>query len=446
MKKRDLTGGSVIKSLLIVAVPTMLTQLLVFSYNIVDLRFVSALGTEAIAAVGSASLFMGIGFSINALSTVGAGIKASQAMGRDDTEKYHKAVNTAYITNTFFNIILGLILFFFPYQLLGILKITDPQVVELAVGYLRILAFVAFFQLSNQTITRVLGSLGLSDKTLYISIVGFGVNIILDPIFIYTLGWGVNGAAFASLIGNALMTILFFSLYYSTLKYTIKEKITRSELISSIRLGVPYMFQRLVFTAIGIWLGRIVASFGTEAIAAQKIGLQVESITFMVIGGMFAAMSSFAGQNLGAGKYDRIIKGYGSAIKIGMAYAFITSLIFLIRGEQIARIFDSNPLTVKYTVYYLQAIAFGQLFAVLEMVGNGLYTGIGKPKIPAMISITITVLRVPLAIILSQYFGVIGIFISIAVTSIMKGIISYGIYKFKISKEIGFTIVSIYSK
>ncbi len=446
MKKRDLTKNSVIQALLVVAVPTMLTQLLTFSYNIVDLKFVSSLGTAAIAAVGSASLFVGFGFAINALCTVGAGIKTSQAIGRDDINQYHIALNAAYFVTVITGLIYGLILLIFPTQLLAILNIEDPEVVKLATGYLRILGVVSFFQLGNQMITRVLSSLGLSDKTLYISLIGFSINIILDAVFIYQLKLGVNGAAYASLIGMMTMTFLFLKLYYSTLKYTRKAGVRLEDITSNIRLGVPYMFQRLVFTVVGISIGRMVASYGTEAIAAQRIGIQVEAITFMVIGGIFAAMSSFAGQNLGAEEYDRIRLGYRSAIKIGIGYAFITSLTFMFFSEQIAMSFDKTPLTVEYTAYYLRAIAFGQIFAVLEMIGNGLYTGIGKPKIPATISISITVLRIPIAMLLAIPFGVLGIFISIALTSIMKGLVSYGIYKFRVSKEIGTSIVSVYAK
>lgn len=443
MKKRDLTKGKVIKSLLIVAVPTMLTQLLMFSYNIIDLKFVSALGTSAIAAVGCATLFVGIGNSLNALSVVGTGIKASQAAGRDDIRSYHVALNSGYVITLVVNILYILLLVIFPRQLLALINVSDAEVISMAVTYMRIFAFASFFQFTNNLIVRVLGGLGLSDRTLYVSLVGVVINIILDPILIYNLNWGVAGAAAASLIGNLVITIIFIKMYYSTLKFSKKDGVTLSTITSIVRLGTPYMLQRFTFTFVGIAMGRIVAGFGIEAIAAHKIGHQVESITFMVIGGMFAAMAAFAGQNMGAQQYERVKQGYGSAIKIGMAYALLTSIVFLLFSEDIARIFDSNPLTVKYSAYYLKIIAFGQMFAVLEMVGNGLYTGIGVPKIPAAISISLTVLRIPMAIALAVPYGIAGVFLSISVTSILKGAISYGIYRFKVSKQIGNTIVSI---
>ncbi len=442
MKKRDLTKDSVIKSLLIVAVPTMLSQLLIFSYNIVDLKFVSGLGTNAIAAVGSATLFVGIGFSLNALCVVGTGIKTSQASGRDDIDAFHNAMNVGHIINVVVNVIFALILFLIPDVLISFLKIDDPEVVALSIKYLRLLSVVSFFQHTNQLITRVLGSLGLSDKTLYISAVGVIINILLDPLFIYTFNWGVEGAAIASLIGNMVMTLLFFIYFYSTVKYTKSNSVSLFQITQILKLGFPYMSQRFFFTAIGIYMGRLTAEFGVYAIASQRIGLQIESITFMIIGGLFAATSAFAGQNLGAAKYNRVRDGYSTAVKIGMCYAGTTSLIFLIFAPQIARIFDDTTQTVIYTSYYLRIIAFAQIFAVLEMVGNGLYTGIGRPEIPARISIILTSLRIPIALLLSPILGVVGIFVSVAFTSVLKGAVSYGIYKFKIREQIGVEIVS----
>ncbi len=442
MKKRDLTKDSVVKSLLVVAIPTMLSQLLIFSYNIVDLKFISGLGTSAIAAVGSATLFVGIGFSLNALCVVGTGIKASQASGRNDVNAFHNVMNIGHIINIAVNVIFALLLFTFSEFLISLLKIKDPKAIMLAVQYLRILSVVSFFQHTNQMISRVLGSLGLSDKTLYISLVGVIINVILDPIFIYTFNWGVQGAAFASLIGNVVMTILFFVFFYSTIKYTKSNKVKLKDIVGVLKLGIPYMSQRFFFTAIGIYMGRLTAEFGVNAIASQRIGIQVESITFMIIGGLFAATSAFAGQNLGACEYDRVRKGYNNAVKIGICYASVTSLLFIIFAPNIARLFDDNTQTVLYTSYYLRVIAFAQVFAVLEMVGNGLYTGIGKPEIPARISIVLTSLRVPIALILSSIIGVIGIFISVAFTSILKGAVSYGIYRFKIRKQIGVEIIS----
>ncbi|MFV0499580.1 MAG: MATE family efflux transporter [Bacilli bacterium] len=443
MQKRNLTSGNVTSDLFLVAVPTMMTQLLMFSYSIIDLKFVSILGTKAIAAVGSATLFIGIGNSLNALSIIGTGILVSQIAGKNDKYSYYKVINSGYFINLIINIMFILVFTIFPKQLLSLINISDASIIEMAVKYLRVFSLAMVFQFTNNLIIRILTGLGLTNKILLVSLIGVIINIILDALFINGFGWGVSGAAFASLFGNCVITIIFFTLYSETLKYSFDIKIDFNVCNKICKLGIPYMLQRFTFTFVGIVMGRLVASYGAYAIAAQKIGYQVESITFLVLGGLFSAVSAFSGQNMGALQYDRVRKGYKSAIKIGICYTTITSIIFILFSNNIASIFDDNLLTVKYTEYYLKTIAFAQFFVVFEMVGNGFYMGIGKPKIPAINSIVFTTLRIPLAIILSQYFGVLGIFISIAITSIIKGVVSYGIYKFKVFKQIGNKIFSI---
>ncbi len=440
LKRRDLTNGTVSKALLIVAIPTMMSQLLMFSYNIVDMKFVSNLGDYAVAAVGSAALFVTIGVVLNSLAIIGTGIKASQAVGKEDRGLFHKAVNVGYVISITLSIIYIIVTLFFSEELISILKLDDEIVRVEAIKYLQIFGFVSLFNCLNQLYMRILSGLGLTDKNLIISAIGLTLNVILDPILIKT--HGVSGAAIASLIANIIMSMLFIILYKNEVKYTLKVKFTRNEVYETIRYGFPYMVQRSIFTFISISIGAMIAKYGTEVISAHKIGYQIESVTFMVIGGMLAAMSSFAGQNFGAKQYDRIKYGYTVATRIGFAYALFTSTIFMLFGEHIVGIFSDTPETIYYSYMYLRIIAVAQIFAVFEMIGNGLYTGIGKPQIPAIISISITVLRIPIALILEVKYGINGIFMAIAVTSMLKGGVSYGIYKFKISREIGFKIIS----
>lgn len=186
---------------------------------------------------------------------------------------------------------------------------------------------------------------------------------------------------------------------------------------------------------VNIVLARIISIFGSDAIAGQKIGLQIESITFMVIGGLNGAVSSFTGQNYGAKKYDRIIQGYRASIKIGMIYALVTSVIFLLVPQYLAGIFIIDTNTIEIASMYLQIIALSQIFSAIEMVSNGMFTGLGMPKIPANISIIFTVLRIPMALVFINYFGVNGVWLSISISSVLKGIAAYTMYRIKIRKD-----------
>lgn len=282
--------------------------------------------------------------------------------------------------------------------------------------------------------TRILGSFGNNKLALKINGVGVILNIILDPVCIYVLNFGVIGAGVSTLIANVIMFILFRINTNGILNYRYDLKVDFEKIKEIIRLGFPMAFQRILFTIINIILAKIIAMFGSEAIAAQKIGVQIESIAYMIIGGLNGAVASFTGQNFGAGKSNRIKEGYRSALVVGISYAIVMAGVFLLLNRPLIRLFISDESTILIASAYLKAVAFSQVFSAIEMISNGMFTGIGKPNIPATISIVFTSLRIPLALVLIKPFGISGIWISICISSILKGICSYFIYETKIRK------------
>lgn len=155
----------------------------------------------------------------------------------------------------------------------------------------------------------------------------------------------------------------------------------------------------------------------------------------MVIGGLNGALASFTGQNFGAEKYKRIDDGYKVALNIGIIYTIITAIILIIAPQPIIRLFVSEESTVLIASGYLQIIAISQIFSAIEMVTTGLFIGIGIPKISANVIILYTVLRIPMAIIFIKYLDVNGIWWSISISSILKGITLYLIYRLKVRKR-----------
>ena len=155
----------------------------------------------------------------------------------------------------------------------------------------------------------------------------------------------------------------------------------------------------------------------------------------MVIGGLNGAISSFTGQNFGANKFKRIKQGYYTALLLGIIYSMIMSIVFIVFKEPIIRLFIREENTILIASGYLQAVAFSQSFSTIEMVSNGLFTGLGMPKIPAIISIVFTVLRIPIALVLMKTLGIQGVWWSIAISSILKGVAAYSVYLIKIRRN-----------
>lgn len=434
MKKIDLTRGKVISVIAALALPIMGSSLLQFTYNLIDMIWVGRLGSNAVASIGSSSLYINIGNALNSLVVIGTGIKVAHAIGRKNENEIKEYINSGIVINIIIGTVFGLILIFLGKGFIEFLNLNNSEVESNAYYYLALNAPILFFAFFNMMYTRILGSFGNNKLALKINGVGVILNIILDPVCIYVLNFGVIGAGVSTLIANVIMFILFRINTNGILNYRYDLKVDFEKIKEIIRLGFPMAFQRILFTIINIILAKIIAMFGLEAIAAQKIGVQIESIAYMIIGGLNGAVASFTGQNFGAGKSNRIKEGYRSALVVGISYAIVMAGVFLLLNRPLIRLFISDESTILIASAYLKAVAFSQVFSAIEMISNGMFTGIGKPNIPATISIVFTSLRIPLALVLIKPFGISGIWISICISSILKGICSYFIYETKIRK------------
>ena len=434
MKKIDLTRGKVISVIAALALPIMGSSLLQFTYNLIDMIWVGRLGSNAVASIGSSSLYINIGNALNSLVVIGTGIKVAHAIGRKNENEIKEYINSGIVINIIIGTVFGLILIFLGKGFIEFLNLNNSEVESNAYYYLALNAPILFFAFFNMMYTRILGSFGNNKLALKINGVGVILNIILYPVCIYVLNFGVIGAGVSTLIANVIMFILFRINTNGILNYRYDLKVDFEKIKEIIRLGFPMAFQRILFTIINIILAKIIAMFGSEAIAAQKIGVQIESIAYMIIGGLNGAVASFTGQNFGAGKSNRIKEGYRSALVVGISYAIVMAGVFLLLNRPLIRLFISDESTILIASAYLKAVAFSQVFSAIEMISNGMFTGIGKPNIPATISIVFTSLRIPFALVLIKPFGISGIWISICISSILKGICSYFIYETKIRK------------
>lgn len=435
MKEIDLTKGKVISVITALALPIMGSSLLQFTYNLIDMIWVGRLGSNAVASIGSSSLYINIGNAINALVVIGTGIKVAHAIGRKNDKEIKEYINSGIIINTIIGFIFGLILILAGKSFIGFLGINNHEVERDAYYYLALNAPILFFAFFNMMYTRILGSFGNNKMAFKINAVGVILNIILDPVCIYVFKFGVIGAGLSTLIANIIMFILFRINSNGILNYKFGIDVDYKKIKEIIKLGLPMAIQRILFTIINILLAKIIAVFGSDAIAAQKIGVQIESVAYMVIGGFNSAVASFTGQNFGAGKFNRIKDGYKSSLIVGISYSLVMAIVFLVFNKPIIKVFISDETTISIAASYLKVIAFSQVFSAVEMISNGLFTGIGRPKIPAVISIVFTSLRIPFALLLIKPFGINGIWMSICISSILKGISAYLVYRIKIQKN-----------
>lgn len=208
----------------------------------------------------------------------------------------------------------------------------------------------------------------------------------------------------------------------------MSKKYKMSRIKEIVRLGFPNGVQHILFTVIAIIIGRMIAKWGASAIAAQKIAIQIEAVSFLTIGGFQGAVASFIGQNYGANRIDRIEEGYKISLYISCIVGLFVTVAFLVFPKQLMSIFIRNDVeTIKIGVEYLRIMGFAQVFMCVEIVIAGAYSGIGRPKVSSWISIIFTAIRIPLALVLGRdsMFGIIGIWITLSFSMMIKGVLSY---------------------
>ena len=403
------------------------------SYGLIDMFWVGHLGSDAIAEVGTSSFFVALGYSISSLVMVGAGTKIAHAIGAKEQDEINEYMNVAIFLTTLIGVIYALVLFVFGKYLIAFFDFGDANVREHAYIYLALNGPILILSFFNMLFSRILSSFGNNQLALKISSVGIILNIILDPILIYGINLGVYGAAIATLAGNLLMFILYLIFKGSPFRFYRDAGMSKEKIKNVISLGTPIATQRTLFTLVTIILGRFISSYGADAIAAQRVGIQIETLNLRIMGGLNGAMASYTGQNYGAKKIHRIREGYMKTLLVGVTYGLFITLIFVAFSKQLAGVFISNSnTTLDIASDYLIIVGLSQVFGAIEIISNGMFTGIGLPKIPATISVTCTLLRIPVAIILMKYFGVNGIWLSISISSVAKGLIVLIVYRFKV--------------
>ena len=240
---------------------------------------------------------------------------------------------------------------------------------------------------------------------------------------------GVTGAAIATVTAQFIvMSIMIICVIKQKKENVLKgirltAKIPKEYLGGLCRIGIPTAIQGMAYCAISMVLTRFVAVWGDAAVAVQRVGSQIESISWMTADGFAAALNAFIAQNYGAGKNDRVKKGYKASLWTVGIWGLLISAVFICIPEPIARIFFHEPKAIATSVEYLIIIGFSEAFMCVELMTVGALSGLGRTRLCSIISIAFTSARIPLSIILGGIMGLDGIWWAISSTSIVKGII-----------------------
>ena len=429
----NLTKGPILKTLTKLAIPIMASSFLGTLYNITDMAWIGLLGSKAVAGVGVGGMFTWLSQGLAAMARMGGQVQVAQCIGRGERDRAHGFAQAAVQLATLMGMAYAVISLVFTRQMVAFFQLTDPEAQTAALSYTKIACGLIVFSFLTLTMTGLYTAQGDSKTPFLANLIGLVTNMILDPVLILGPGpfpkLGVVGAAIATVTAQAIvMMMMILGVIIQKKENVLKgirltAKIPKEYLGGLCRIGIPTAIQGMAYCAISMVLTRMVSAYGAEAVATQRVGGQIESISWNTADGFAAALNAFIAQNYGAGKMDRVRKGYRASLWTVGIWGLLISFVFICFPQAIADIFFHEPKAVATAVGYLVIIGFSEAFMCVELTTVGALSGLGRTRLCSIISITFTSARIPLAIILGGLIGLSGIWWALSVTSIIKGII-----------------------
>lgn len=429
----NLTKGPILKTLTKLAIPIMASSFLGTLYNITDMAWIGLLGSKAVAGVGVGGMFTWLSQGLAAMARMGGQVQVAQCIGRGERDRAHGFAQAAVQLATLMGMAYAVISLVFTRQMVAFFQLTDPEAQTAALSYTKIACGLIVFSFLTLTMTGLYTAQGDSKTPFLANLIGLVTNMILDPVLILGPGpfpkLGVVGAAIATVTAQAIvMMMMILGVIIQKKENVLKgirltAKIPKEYLGGLCRIGIPTAIQGMAYCAISMVLTRMVSAYGAEAVATQRVGGQIESISWNTADGFAAALNAFIAQNYGAGKMDRVRKGYRASLWTVGIWGLLISFVFICFPKAIADIFFHEPKAVATAVGYLVIIGFSEAFMCVELMTVGALSGLGRTRLCSIISIAFTSARIPLAIILGGLIGLSGIWWALSITSIIKGII-----------------------
>lgn len=425
----DMTTGSPAKHILKFALPLLIGNLFQQLYNMVDSIVVgNFVGKNALAAVGTCGSMNFLFFSLSSGLAIGIGIIVSQYFGAKDEKNVRSTIaNSFYVlaTAAFTVSIIGILLAPWLLRLLA----TPDNIIGNSIIYMRTTcAGIIAIALYNG-VAAILRALGDSRTPLYFLILSSIVNVVLDLTFVLALGLGVFGVALATIIAQAVSAVSCLTYAYHRVSYfrLSKEELKphKEIIVKSFRLGVPVALQNSMIAISCMVLQGVVNSFGDTVMAAYTITNRIEQIVQQPYGSLGTALTTYSGQNIGAGKVDRVKKGFRQATLMALIFSIVLIPIAYLFGHQIVGIFvkEQEVIDIGYRALRITSLCYFGLGMIY--VPRALLNGCGDTGFAMINGIT----EVACRILYSQIFtripllGYWGIWVTTGVTWVTTAVV-----------------------
>jgi putative MATE family efflux protein len=363
---------------------------------------------------------------------MGTTIIISQYFGAKDMKMVKRSIDTMYIFLFFASVLVTVVGISLSGTIFRLIRLPE-EVIPQAVTYFNVYLTGTIFFFGFNGISSVLRGLGDSKTPLYFLIISTVMNVILVWLFVAVFRWGVAGSAWATVIAQAgafFTSIIYLNRTHEVVKLnSLKLVFDRAIFRKSLKIGLPTGLQQ-TFVSMGMLaVTRIVNGFGTDAIAAYSAAGRLDSLAGMPAMNFGAALSTFVGQNLGANKPERVKQGLKATFMMSGALALITSLFVIVFRKSLMHLFTSDANVIAIGAEYLVIVSSFYIFFSTMFVIGGVMRGAGDTIIPMFITLfALWAIRIPAAWIMSEYFGVDGIWWSIPVAWFIGMVLSYLYY------------------
>ncbi len=430
----DLTRGPVWRVIVRFAVPLLIGNILQQLYNITDSIIVGQfLGKEALAAV-SASFFIYY-FIISLVIGIGSGVSVvvSQYFGARQYKMVQRAFSSFFIFMLVSGIILSIVGIIFAEPIFRLTN-TPAEVIPEAVKYFKIYIGGTFLFVTFNSIVSILRGIGESNRPMIFILISTLLNVVLDVLFIVGFGWGIEGAARATVAAQGIAMCI--ALFYINDRHPLLS-IKKEDLVfdmklfkQGLRIGLPTSVQQCAISLGLIALLGIVNSFGTDTLTAYGAAGKIDTIITQAILTLSGALAAFTGQNIGAGKFDRVKTGLRFSMSVNAVFSLLAFAAVFFFGEELMRAFTHDPKVIAIGKEYLLIVGGFFIIHGTLNVYNGALRGAGDTLFTMVTSlITLWIIRIPLAYWLSGELGRTGIWWAIGLSIALGMVATYIYYK-----------------
>ena len=441
-KKMELLGSAPIpKALMALGVPTMVGMLINALYNLVDTYFVGGLGTDQMGAVTVAFPLGQVIVGLGLLFGNGAAAYLSRLLGRGDKDRANKVASTAVYSSVTIGAIVILVSIIFLQPILKQIGAID-SVMPYALAYTRIYIVFSIFNVFNVTMNNIVSSEGAAKTAMCALMAGAVLNVILDPIFIYALDFGVTGAAIATAISQIISTLVYLSYILrksSVFTFCIKECCFSKEIMSEIlKIGIPtLLFQILTSLSIGM-IDNAAKEYGGSALAAMGPVTKIMSMGTLVVFGFLKGFQPIAGFSYGAKKFDRLREAIKVSILWSTGFCLLFGLIAVIFSTPIISVFTKSDMEmIQVGSAALRANGFSFILFGFYTTYSFLFLVMGKAAEGCILGACRQgICFVPVILILPMLWGLNGVLYAQPIADVISAVVT-ALMAIRLHKEFG---------